>query len=155
YTGATTINGGTLALGAANALANVTAVTVAASTTLNLGGNATAIGSLARAGNVTLGAATLITGQKNTSTSFTGVISGTGGLTKVGTGMQTLGGVNTYSGATSVNAGTLQLGVANALAAATAVTTAANATLNLANNALTIASLAGAGSVALGSATLT
>jgi hypothetical protein len=35
-------------------------------------------------GNVALGSATLTTGNDNTSTLFSGVISGTGGLTKIG-----------------------------------------------------------------------
>ena len=35
---------------------------------------------------MTLGAATLTTGSDNTSTTFSGTISGTGGLTKIGSG---------------------------------------------------------------------
>lgn len=155
YSGATAINGGTVTLGAANALGSATAVSVAAMAVLNLNGNSTAIGSLAGAGNVTLGAATLTAGGNNTATTYTGVINGTGGLTKVGTAFLTLGGANTYTGATTVNAGTLTLNVVNALTGSTAATVAAGATLNLNGNALTVASLAGAGNVTLGTATLT
>lgn len=155
YTGATNVNAGTLTMGAANTLASTTALTMAASATLNLNGNNLAVGSLAGAGNVTLGTATLTVGQNNSSTSYTGILSGTGGLTKVGTGTLTLGSANTYTGATTSNGGTLQMGVLNALAAGTAVTVGTDATLNLANFALTIASLSGAGNVTLGSATLT
>ena len=39
-----------------------------------------------------------------------GVISGTGGLTKIGTGTTTLSGTNTYSGDTTISAGTLEIG---------------------------------------------
>src|SRR5262249_58845940 len=64
-------------------------------------------GSLAGAGNVTLGAATLTTGSDNTSTTFSGTISGTGGVTKIGAGTLVLTGNNPYSGATTVNGGRL------------------------------------------------
>ena len=61
-------------------------------------------------GSVLLGGNKLTVGTNNTSTSFDGVISGTGGsLTKVGTGTLTLGGANTYTGGTTVNASTLLL----------------------------------------------
>ncbi|MES2661054.1 MAG: leucine-rich repeat protein [Verrucomicrobiota bacterium] len=43
------------------------------------------------------------------STGFDGVISGSGGFSKMGSGTLTFGGLNTYSGETSVNAGTLRL----------------------------------------------
>jgi fibronectin-binding autotransporter adhesin len=53
----------------------------------------------------------LTTGSLNTSTTFSGVISGpyggSGGLTKVGTGTLTLSGLNNNFGNTNVNAGTL------------------------------------------------
>ncbi len=37
---------------------------------------------------------------------FSGSIAGTGGLTKVGAGIETLTGANTYTGGTFINAGT-------------------------------------------------
>jgi autotransporter-associated beta strand protein len=61
-------------------------------------------------GSVLLGGNKLTVGGRNSSTSFTGVVSGTGGsLTKVGAGTLTLGGANTYTGATTVSAGGLLL----------------------------------------------
>jgi autotransporter-associated beta strand protein len=66
------------------------------------------IGSLEGSGNVFLGANNLNVGSNNTTTTFSGVMSGTGGsLTKTGTGTFTLSGANTYTGATTVTGGTL------------------------------------------------
>eukprot|EP01036_Dinobryon_divergens_P036392 gene36393-47375_t len=83
------------------------------------------------------------------------VISGTGALVKAGAGTLGLGGANTYSGTTSLDAGTLRTTAANSLSAASALTVAAGATLDLNNFDQSVGSLAGAGTVTLGSATLT
>src|SRR5262249_11169909 len=93
--------------GAVNTLPFQTALTVATGGTFDLNNFTQSIGSLMGAGSVTLGAGTLITGDDNTNTDFSGVISGLGGLTKVGTGTQTVSGDDTYSGATTVNGGSL------------------------------------------------
>ena len=128
YTGPTTVSAGTLRAGAAaggQAFGNGSAVALAdvAGVSLDLNGFSQTIGSLAgggsTGGNVTLGAnAMLTTGGNNGSTSYGGVISGTGtsGLTKLGTGTQTLSGVNTYNGSTTIKAGALKLGVAGDIA---------------------------------------
>ncbi len=110
YSGATTVNSGTLQAGALNAFASASAFTIASGATLNLNGFNQTIGSLAGAGSVTLGSATLTTGTDNTSTTFSGTISGSGGLTKIGSGALTLSGANTYSGGTTITGGSLQLG---------------------------------------------
>jgi large repetitive protein len=124
YTGATTVNGGTLRAGrATNAFGANSAVTLAntAGVILDITGFNTTIGSLtgggSTGGNVTLGAATLTIGTNNSSpAAFAGVISGTGSLTKSGTGVLTLSGNNTYTGATTISEGVLQLGAANRIA---------------------------------------
>jgi autotransporter-associated beta strand protein len=79
----------------------------------------------------------------------------TGALTKIGSGTLVLSGTSSYTGATNVSAGTLQAGAANAFAPSSAFTVASGATLNLNSFNETIGSLAGAGSVTLGSAALT
>ena len=164
YTGATTItngtNGGTavtLAAGASNSLSVKSAFTD--NSILNLQGFNQSIGSLAGSGTVQLGsttAALLTVGSNNTSTSFTGLISGTGtggGLTKIGTGTFTLNKANgdTDLGPTTVTTGTLAAGAANSFAPNSDFTV--NATLNLAGFAQVIGSLSGTGTVSLGAAT--
>jgi T5SS/PEP-CTERM-associated repeat protein/autotransporter-associated beta strand protein len=109
YTGPTAITAGTLQTGIANALSTATAVTVASGASFNLNGFNQSIGSLAGGGNVALGAANLTTGNDGTSTTFSGAIGGTGGLTKVGGGAFTLTGASTYSGPTNINAGILNV----------------------------------------------
>ena len=86
---------------------------------------------------------------------LSGAISGPGGLSKIGAGTLTLSGSSTYTGATGVNVGTLQAGAVNAFSPFSAFTVASGAILNLASFNQTIGSLAGAGAVTLGSATLT
>ncbi len=157
YTGNTSINAGTLQLGAANRIADTSAVTVASGATFNLNNFAETVGSISGAGNIALGSVTLTAGGNNTSTAFSGAVSGTGGLTKAGTGTFTLSGTNTYTGTTTVSAGTLALSNGAAIADSGAVNmSAAGANLTL-NAGETIGSLAGVAgtTVTLGGNTLT
>ncbi|MBV5323624.1 autotransporter-associated beta strand repeat-containing protein, partial [bacterium] len=87
YTGATTVNAGTLRAGIiTNAFGTTSAVTLAntAGVTLDLNGFSNTIGSLTgggtNGGNVTLGTGTLTIGSNNSSpAAYAGIISGTGG----------------------------------------------------------------------------
>ncbi len=154
YTGATTVNSGTLSAAATGALGQNSAVTVASSATLGIN-ISQSIGSLIGAGTVTNGSAVaraLTTGGDGTSTAFSGVIQNGAGaasmaLTKVGGGTFTLSGANAYTGATAVNAGTLQGAAVNAFSAVSAHTVAAGAVLDLGGFNQTVAALAGAGTV--------
>src|SRR5439155_18584345 len=80
YTGATTINAGTLQLGVINAISSSSAVSLAntAGVILSLNGFSDSMGSLAgggsTGGNVTLGSGTLSVGSSNTSTTYSGII---------------------------------------------------------------------------------
>src|SRR5207249_3161535 len=74
------------------------------------------LGSIEGDGNVFLGANNLKVGSNNLNTTFSGVMQdggsfgGSGGsLTKIGTGMLTLSGTNTYTGETNVRRGILQV----------------------------------------------
>jgi len=90
YSGATTISAGTLVIGSTGLLGGGNySQSIANSDTFLLGSN----------GNQTLG----------------GIISGSGALTKDGSGTLTLSGNNTYTGTTTISAGTLQANHANAL----------------------------------------
>jgi autotransporter-associated beta strand protein/T5SS/PEP-CTERM-associated repeat protein len=111
YTGATHVNAGTLVAGSSTAFSHQSAFTVGAGATLEVsdGGVLAGIGSLAGAGNVLIGGggSSLTVGLNNQSTTFSGIISGNGSLTKQGTGVLTLPGTSTYTGATVVDAGGL------------------------------------------------
>ena len=71
------------------------------------------------------GALSVATGSSNIS--YGNVISGTGSITKTGSGRLELTGTNTYSGATTVSAGELKV---NGSAASSAVTVASGATIS-------------------------
>jgi autotransporter-associated beta strand protein len=148
YTGATTINGGVLTLASSGGIGNASPVIVNSPGVLDLsvsGGET--IGSLAGSGNVSLGSAWLFAGMDNTSTTYSGVISGTGTFVKDGTGTNVLSGANTYTGATTINGGMLTVGAAGAIPNSSAVTVTSPGVLNLGSASETVGSLAGSGNV--------
>jgi autotransporter-associated beta strand protein len=101
---------------------------------LDLNDNSQVIGSLKGVGGTTvaLGQGVLMTGGDNTSTAYAGVISGSGGIIKTGTGTFTMTGSNTYTGGTTVNVGKL---IANNLSNGTITVTGGQAQLSVkANN---------------------
>ena len=142
YTGATTVNAGTLQLAVGN-VGSVGAITSSpiGKSTLNLNGgtlssnstsartvlNATSIGGditlgdATNTGALTFSAATTISGATRTLTTasavtFAGAIGDGGnayGITKAGASTLTLSGANTYTGATTINNGTIQLTTGN------------------------------------------
>jgi len=110
--GAGAANSAVVREAAAGQIADASAVSVATDGLLDLNGQVDEIGSLAGTGNVALGGvAVLLAGGTNATTTFSGVISGTGALNKLGTGTLTLSGTssNTYSSTTLVADGTLAL----------------------------------------------
>ena len=97
---------------------------------------------VASGGNVTLGAATLTVGSDNTSpAAYSGVISGTGGLTKIGNGALTLSGTNSFTGGTTLSAGTLNINNTQALGTAAGTFTISGGTIdNTSGGAITTVS---------------
>jgi outer membrane autotransporter protein len=125
YTGGTTIAAGTLQLG-------------------NGGTSGSIVGDVLNNGTLAFNRADTLT--------FSGVVSGTGGVRQDGSGVTVLSGANTYAGPTAVNAGVLRAGAAGAFSAASAVTVASGATLDLAGLDQAVGGLANAGLVSLGGA---
>ena len=128
YTGGTTITSGTLQLG-------------------NGGASGSILGDVLDNGTLAFNRSDAVT--------FGGVISGSGAVDQIGPGTTALtSNNNTYSGATNVVFGTLQAGAANVFSPNSAVNVASAGTLDLDGFSQTVAGLANAGWVNMGSGTL-
>ncbi len=95
FSGATTINSGTLSIAGAGMLANTT------------------YASTVPAYSNTISNAGAFVYSSSASQALTGIISGTGSLTMAGSGMLTLTANNSYTGNTTISSGTLALGPIN------------------------------------------
>ena len=109
YGGKTVITEGTLRLGTSGVIPNGSAVTIASGATFDVNNLTETIGSLAGVGTVALGTGTLIAGGNNTSTVFSGAITGTGIFEKAGTGSLFLGDDITFGGELRISGGTFAL----------------------------------------------
>ena len=124
YTGGTTVDAGTLALGNNNRLSNAGALTINGGT-FDMRTFSDTVGAVTINGGSVIGSST--TGLLGSSYAVTGgtisaVLGGTGALTKTGAGTTVLSGVNTYTGGTTVDAGTLALGADSRLSDTGALT---------------------------------
>ena len=146
--GTTTINSGaTLALSGAGSVAASSGIADSGTFDISATTSGTSIKTLSGAGAVTLGAQPLMLTAG--STTFSGVIGGTGGLTLSG-GTETLSGVNTYSGGTTINSGaTLALSGVGSVAASSGIADSGTFDIS-ATSGTSIKTLSGAGAVTLG-----
>jgi len=158
YTGLTTVGSGTLQLGSATALGSAAAgTTVTAGGVLDLNGqagvaeplslsssgiansgalvNSNTAAAASVAGTVTLNDTSTGLGGDG-STNLTGLVTGSGGLTKWGEGTLTLSGSANYGGITLIQAGTLRLQNPAVLTSGTlqSSNSASTSTLDLANS---------------------
>lgn len=118
FTGDTRLLSGSLTVSNANAFQNSTLdLGFAGDTGAVVWNQTSTLGGLKGTRNLDTTGRVLSIGNNNQTTSYSGVLSGSGGLTKIGTGMLTLSGSNTFTGATTVSAGTLSVGHAAALGA--------------------------------------
>jgi autotransporter-associated beta strand protein len=169
YTGATTVDAGTLAITNAGALGSTAA---GSGTTVNTGGTLDLRNITGVAEPITLAGGTLavstgsssvtspmtITGASTidvdgTQLTLSSAVSGSGSLEKEGSGTLLLEAANTYTGATQIDAGVLKLAAGASISESDKVVVGANATFD--TSAITgnvfIESLAGAGTVLNGS----
>ena len=109
FGGTTTISSGTVELGAPGALPTGTPLVLSAGATLDLNGNTATLGKLeGSGGTIALNGASLAVDQDGTST-FSGTITGTGGLSKSGVGLLILTGDQSFTGSTNISAGELKI----------------------------------------------
>jgi len=149
YSGGSTINAGTLVINSASSLG-------ASTGTLTLNAGTLEVSSSFSSGrNIILGdsASTIVVDAFQTYTN-TGTLSGTGGLTKAGSGTLVLGTSN-YSGGTSLIAGTIQLAGAGTLGSTSGSLVVNSGTLDLNGTNQTVGALIGTGGTVLNNASST
>ncbi len=121
FSGGTTVNGGTLALGdATNTLPNTGAVVLDGATAiLSLGANSDTVGAVSLKNGASITGSGTLTGASYAleSGSVSALLGGSGALAKTTSGTVTLSGANTsFTGATGITGGTLRLADTGALA---------------------------------------
>src|SRR5207247_629185 len=111
FNGAMIVNGGVVNIGSGASLTlDNTDMTLNSTAILNLGAafaqaaSDASVKSLSGSGTVTLVAQTLTLGSNNGGATFSGVITGSGGVIKTGSGTQVLSGTGSFTGTTTINA---------------------------------------------------
>ncbi len=144
YTGGTSVSAGTLTLGNTYALQNSTLTLSSTGALVFAGGiGSFNVGALSGSGNLALAdaanaAVTLTAGGNNASTTYSGVLSGPGGIVKAGTGTLTLSDANTFTGPLVIEAGTLLAASEASLGTGGTVTVGGGGTLGFTGAAATL-----------------
>ncbi|HRZ87765.1 MAG TPA: autotransporter-associated beta strand repeat-containing protein, partial [bacterium] len=122
YTGVTTVAAGSLIIGGGGAIPDGSTLSIHDNATLDLAGYSDTVGALSGAGTIQLGSGGQLVMQIGEEVStFSGVITGDGGVEVSGNGIQVLSGANTYAGPTLINEGALTLGADGTLPSSGAV----------------------------------
>lgn len=133
YTGGTIVSGGTLTVAASTgSLASTSSLQVDGGT-LNLNNTAgqTVAALSGSGGTIALASLVNLNANQSTNTSFSGVLSSAGSLTKSNSGTLTLSAANTYTGGTTVSAGTLAISSTGTFGDAAGAITVSGGTLDL------------------------
>ena len=152
-TGTLNINGGTVIVGANLTKGGNGSIQLNAGGTLQIGSGGTSgtlsVNDLTNNGTLAF--------KRSYSSTYSGIISGTGTVTKLGAGTLTLNGSNTYTGATAISAGTLQIGANGTTGSlASNITNSAALVFNRSDNSTYSGTISGTGAVTKsGAGTLT
>jgi len=145
YSGATTVSAGVLNLGNSLALQDSTVTSINGGLTFDLSvtSDAFTLGGLSGSGAIALqnnantpAAITLSIGNNGSSQTYSGALTGAGGLTKIGAGTQILSGACGYTGATSVVDGILE--ITGTLSGTSSLTVANGSVFYLAGGGLSV-----------------
>ena len=143
YTGSTKVDAGTLRVSSTNSVpSNHTLISNGG--TYDVNSNVELAG-LSGSGGISISSGTL-TLNNSSNQSFSGIISGSGGFTKNGSGSFTLLNNNTHTGTTTISAG--ELIVKGSLSNSSNISVASGSTYTLDNDD-TVGSLSGAGTIAV------
>ncbi len=145
FSGTVSINSGSLVLANGDALQSATLLTGGSVFDASVASHAFTLGGLSGSFNLPLednaaspNAVALKVGKNGANTTYGGLLSGGGSLTKDGNGLLTLSGASTYSGGTVIHSGAVTVGSAGALGTGAVLN---DATLNLTAGAVTYSGL--------------
>ena len=160
YEGGTTITNGTLALSGAGRITGNMVVTSPGAFDMSLAtpsGFTLTLGAVSGSGNINLGPNYLSTGSTESPLTYSGEMSGSGGLIERGSGTLILTNTNQYTGETEITGGELTLGETNAITTSDEVSISSGGTLQLTTFNNTISHLTGpaGASIVIGTGTST